>query len=550
MSFQLAGQRPMEPPPDIISELMSEMEVTETVADADFDWLSSLDGSATLPSSSSMAEVRRSNSSPALHLVPQMDSHKNVESQGKGWMNMRANSVSGPLPIGDVQRFPHRVDEFSSMESSQSLLTGSGTYASTSYTDESALIHQQSNIQRTYPLGGHFGSAPVPTKDQPISIPGIGGRWQWIPDSSEGISSGSKETTNVLKSKNDCLNGAPGVNIASGPLPLPLAEMDLEGDPLDDIDILEMVETLMPTESKAKSIPNNAIRLGGFGSCPLPTLLEDSVSCGNENSGGSSDDTLHGIAGTASPSVEATDSPFNLNLQRSFSANIPSGKSINGGRPSIHFHGNTGSRTVPIPAKAPQLKRSGSSGSRSLSSPHLASELLASSLPGSVSSDRPIRSAARRSLALATAALQSGSDSESEDVPFGERRVTSNATAGASIRRVNSSGRMYSGSHTSNSNKKKHNPWSLEETLALVEGVQMAGPGKWAEIKRLPVPAVSGVLENRSPVDLKDKWRNLCRVARLPKAALKQRLSRAHSDVPLETMLQVKQLMEANGDGE
>ena len=37
----------------------------------------------------------------------------------------------------------------------------------------------------------------------------------------------------------------------------------------------------------------------------------------------------------------------------------------------------------------------------------------------------------------------------------------------------------------------------------------MVGTGKWAEIKRLPVAALTSTLATRSPVDLKDKWRNL-----------------------------------------
>jgi hypothetical protein len=61
------------------------------------------------------------------------------------------------------------------------------------------------------------------------------------------------------------------------------------------------------------------------------------------------------------------------------------------------------------------------------------------------------------------------------------------------------------------SSKKKHNPWSTEETSALVDGVAMCGIGKWADIKRLQQVAISGVLAGRSPVDLKDKWRNLVR---------------------------------------
>ena len=50
---------------------------------------------------------------------------------------------------------------------------------------------------------------------------------------------------------------------------------------------------------------------------------------------------------------------------------------------------------------------------------------------------------------------------------------------------------------------------SLDETWALVSGVQRCGGGRWADIKKLGLPA----LARRSPVDLKDKWRNLARVA-------------------------------------
>ncbi|XP_075263939.1 uncharacterized protein LOC142355756 isoform X2 [Convolutriloba macropyga] len=60
--------------------------------------------------------------------------------------------------------------------------------------------------------------------------------------------------------------------------------------------------------------------------------------------------------------------------------------------------------------------------------------------------------------------------------------------------------------------------WSLAETRALVEGVRKCGTGKWAEIKKLSFAAI----EKRSAVDLKDKWRNLTRIAKLPPAAVKQ----------------------------
>ena len=46
-------------------------------------------------------------------------------------------------------------------------------------------------------------------------------------------------------------------------------------------------------------------------------------------------------------------------------------------------------------------------------------------------------------------------------------------------------------------------------------GVEQCGGGKWADIKKLGY----SVIAQRSAVDLKDKWRNLMRVAMLPHTA-------------------------------
>ena len=56
---------------------------------------------------------------------------------------------------------------------------------------------------------------------------------------------------------------------------------------------------------------------------------------------------------------------------------------------------------------------------------------------------------------------------------------------------------------------------SIEETKALVLGVEQCGGGKWADIKKLGYDVIAA----RSAVDLKDKWRNLMRVAMLPHTA-------------------------------
>merc|ERR1712070_759730 len=71
---------------------------------------------------------------------------------------------------------------------------------------------------------------------------------------------------------------------------------------------------------------------------------------------------------------------------------------------------------------------------------------------------------------------------------------------------------------TTHRRKKHHNPWTAEETRALIEGVGICGGGKWADIKKVGIKAI----ERRSAVDLKDKWRNLLRVAFLPQQTLRQ----------------------------
>mmetsp|Transcript_4242 Transcript_4242/g.11966 ORF Transcript_4242/g.11966 Transcript_4242/m.11966 type:complete len:429 (+) Transcript_4242:670-1956(+) len=79
--------------------------------------------------------------------------------------------------------------------------------------------------------------------------------------------------------------------------------------------------------------------------------------------------------------------------------------------------------------------------------------------------------------------------------------------------------------------------WSLAETRALVEGVRKCGGGKWAEIKKLSFAAI----EKRSAVDLKDKWRNLTRIAKLPPALVKQDKKR-EATCPPELLQLVREL--------
>ncbi|KAK9845610.1 hypothetical protein WJX84_001525 [Apatococcus fuscideae] len=78
-----------------------------------------------------------------------------------------------------------------------------------------------------------------------------------------------------------------------------------------------------------------------------------------------------------------------------------------------------------------------------------------------------------------------------------------------------------------------NNPWSISETQALLEGIEHCGVGKWADIQRLRLPAII----KRSPVDLKDKWRNLSRLAQDPNTG------RANNTVPRHFLLHVRRIL-------
>lgn len=84
---------------------------------------------------------------------------------------------------------------------------------------------------------------------------------------------------------------------------------------------------------------------------------------------------------------------------------------------------------------------------------------------------------------------------------------------------------------------KHHNPWTLEETLTLIRGVEDCGGGKWADIKKRKYRSI----ESRSAVDLKDKWRNLMRVAGLPAAALRTKCAKRR-ELPVDLLVKVRAL--------
>ncbi|KAL0694718.1 hypothetical protein Bca4012_061898 [Brassica carinata] len=88
--------------------------------------------------------------------------------------------------------------------------------------------------------------------------------------------------------------------------------------------------------------------------------------------------------------------------------------------------------------------------------------------------------------------------------------------------------------------RKHHRAWSLSEVKKLVEGVSKYGVGKWSVIKKLSFPSYS----HRTPVDLKDKWRNLLRasLARTPLNKMGSPRKFGSMAIPSQVLLQVREL--------
>jgi len=135
--------------------------------------------------------------------------------------------------------------------------------------------------------------------------------------------------------------------------------------------------------------------------------------------------------------------------------------------------------------------------------------------------------------------LKRGHHSDSESA--GEPPVRSRNSIGGGDRKINQTRKSIdNGNSTSAGNgrrSKHHNPWALEEAEALVEGVARCGGGKWADIKKLGFAAI----EHRTAVDLKDKWRNLLRIAMLPQQPVKTAGDKKR-EIPSELLARVRDL--------
>ncbi|KAJ0256381.1 SANT/Myb domain-containing protein [Hirschfeldia incana] len=90
--------------------------------------------------------------------------------------------------------------------------------------------------------------------------------------------------------------------------------------------------------------------------------------------------------------------------------------------------------------------------------------------------------------------------------------------------------------------KKHHRAWTLSEVTQLVEGVAKYGAGKWSEIKKLSFSSHS----YRTPVDLKDKWRNLLRTsfAQSPSNSMGSLKKHGSMHIPMQILLQARELAE------
>lgn len=407
-------------------------------------------------------------------------------------LRFQTPGLSSSTPLAMNPNVALRNEEISSYESNQSFLDSFGFNG----LEENRLSRRESaknvnGMPPVMPSGKPVLPRPnsMPSVMPTHTVPAQGGHWAWVPEE------GSNGMPSVPPPSHPPAHESYQVPVKTGRLPLTMSAHDTDIDLLnlditESFDVLEMANTLV-LEQGSGGIQR--IHGKGHGSCPLPVLLEDSIS----------DPTLDNDS--LSPQTSIDNSGCTGMITSQGSGRIRARPS--GAIPMNH------AREIPM-----KSQRS----SRSQSSPHLGSGLLASSCP--------TYGGSARSPYMGSGSLSDINDDLDPDYSVEMGRAHSLRSSGGT-----------------SSSKKKHNPWSVEETVALINGVHQTGIGKWAEIKRLKDPEISDVLSSRSAVDLKDKWRNLTRVAKLPKATLKAKLSkeRGQGEIPLESMLLVKELMES-----
>ncbi|KAL5546149.1 hypothetical protein UlMin_005836 [Ulmus minor] len=92
-----------------------------------------------------------------------------------------------------------------------------------------------------------------------------------------------------------------------------------------------------------------------------------------------------------------------------------------------------------------------------------------------------------------------------------------------------------------NDRRKHQRMWTMAEVTKLVDGISEYGVGRWTDIKRV----LFTTSDYRTPIDLRDKWRNLLRASsgqKLKKKEVEPKQSGASRPMPMPLLLRVREL--------
>lgn len=325
----------------------------------------------------------------------------------------------------------------------------------------------------------------IPEGSSTHTVPARGGHWAWIPDP------GSEGGPPCAPPPQPPVQLRSSVPVKTGRLPLATSldhdDMGIfDRDVIDSFDILEMADTLIFENGATKGGRRGSDRRLMTNSCPIASMFEDD---------------------------EPAYPPQNTSGTRMSSVRYTRVRS----RPS----------TAAIPmSRTTSLKVNRCS--RSQSSPHT-SNLLAGSCPSNHVGSFGASQSLLDSKDSPTISDEKGSDPTDPDY---EHSILTPSHSSKSL-------------DTSMNGKKRHNPWSVAETVALINGVEELGLSRWADIKR--ATEYEDIFESRSAVDLKDKWRNLTRLAKLPVSKLEEKvakdMNRVGEAIPLESYLQIRRIV-------